>query len=141
MCGSALIQVNDIYTVRFQQDNSVRENANCTNTMTLRMNKDMKNGDTKTPQDKIKQAVKRYLAGEPAAELAKEYKVSRPGFYLWIKKHKEELVELAKRSNMSAESIDKSDKINTAIENQALKAEVVRLKQKLFELMDAAGKL
>lgn len=101
----------------------------------------MKNGDTKTPQDKIKQAVKRYLAGEPAAELAKEYKVSRPGFYLWIKKHKEELVELAKRSNMSAESIDKSDKINTAIENQALKAEVVRLKQKLFELMDAAGKL
>lgn len=101
----------------------------------------MKRNVTKTPEDRVKSAVKRYLAGEQVQALAKEYKVSRPGFYLWINKYKEDLVAQAKRAGMSAESIEKSDKVNLAIENQAMKAEIARLKQKLFELMDAAGKL
>lgn len=101
----------------------------------------MQKQKTKTPEDKIEQAVKRYLAGEPASTLAKEHKISRPGFYLWINKYKEQQVASAKRSNMSAGSIDKSQKVEMAIENNALKAEVKDLKQKLFELMLSTGRL
>lgn len=102
----------------------------------------MKRYATKTPEHKIKEAVKRYLAREGSVEeLAKEYKVSRPGFYLWIKRYKEDLVAQAKRAGMSAESIEASDKVNLAIENQAMKVEITRLKQKLFELMDKADML
>ncbi len=90
---------------------------------------------TKTPQHIIEKAVNRYLQGESAGTLAKEYKISRPGFYLWVNKYKEQLVEAAKRANVSAPNIDKAQKVDLVVENSALRGEVDRLKQKLFELM------
>lgn len=96
---------------------------------------------TKTPQDKIERAVKRYLQGEPASTLAKEMGVSRPGFYAWINKYKEQQVEQARRSNMSAGTIDKHEKIDLTIENVDLKKQVMELKQKLFEMMLKTGQL
>lgn len=96
---------------------------------------------TKTPADKIQKAVKRYLEGEQVIALAKEYKVSRPGFYLWIKKYKEDMIEEAKHKNMSAPSLDKAEKVNLVVENNAMKGEIQRLKQKLFELMLSTDKL
>lgn len=96
---------------------------------------------TKAPQDKIERAVKRYLQGEPASTLAKEMGVSRPGFYAWINKYKEQQVEQARRSNMSAGTIDKHEKIDLTIENVDLKKQVMELKQKLFEMMLKTGQL
>lgn len=90
---------------------------------------------TKTPQDRIERAVKRYLQGEPASSLAKEFKVSRPGFYAWINKYKALMVEQARTSNMSAGTIDKFQKVDLTIENQDLKKQVMELKEKLFNLM------
>lgn len=90
---------------------------------------------TKTPQDKIERAVNRYLQGEPASTLAKEYKVSRPGFYAWINKYKAAQIERSRKANMSAGTIDKHEKVDLAIENVDLKKQVMELRQKLFDLM------
>ena len=91
--------------------------------------------------EKIERAVERYLNGEPASTLAKEHRISRPGFYLWIKKYKEARINEAKRSNMTAASVDKAEKVDLAIENTALKSEIQKLKQKLFELMLSTDRL
>lgn len=101
----------------------------------------MQKQKSKTPEAKIERAVERYLAGEPASELAKEHRMSRQGFYLWVKNYKEAQISKAKYANMTAGSIDKSQKVDLAIENTALKAEVERLKQKLFEIMLATDRL
>jgi transposase-like protein len=91
---------------------------------------------TKTPPDRIEKAVKRYLQGnESASALAKEFNVSRPGFYAWINKYKAAMVEQARKSNMSAGTIDKFQKVDLTIENQDLKKQVMELKEKLFNLM------
>jgi hypothetical protein len=52
---------------------------------------------TKHPQHVIDAAVKRHLDGESAAILAKYYGMSRPGFYLWVKKYKTARLEEAAR--------------------------------------------
>ena len=97
---------------------------------------------TKTPPDRIERAVKRYLQGnESAVALAKEFNVSRPGFYAWINKYKAMMVEQARTANMSAGTIDKFQKVDLTIENQDLKKQVMELKQKLFELMLKTGQL
>lgn len=101
----------------------------------------MQKQKSKTPEAKIERAVERYLAGEPASSLAKEHRMSRQGFYLWIRAYKDARVNKAKYANMTAESIDKSQKVDLAIENAALKAEVTRLKQKLFEMMLSSDRL
>ena len=98
-------------------------------------------GRNKIPRDRAEEAVKRYLGGESVKVLAKYYDVSSPAIYQWIVKYKNQIVEKAKKANMSSEGIDKSEKISLAVENQALKSEVQRLKQKLFELMVDSGKL
>ena len=89
----------------------------------------------RTPEDKIKEAVERYLAGEPAAGLAKEYLVSRPGFYLWIKKYKEARINEAMRSNMTAPNIEKAEKRDLSIENRALKREIAKWKKEYCDLL------
>lgn len=101
----------------------------------------MQKHKSKTEETKIERAVERYLAGEAASTLAKEHRVSRQGFYLWVKRHKDARINKAKYANMTAENIDKSQKVDMAIENSALKAENDRLKQKLFELMLSTDRL
>lgn len=96
---------------------------------------------TKVSHEKIEEAVKRYLAGESAAVLAKYYKISRPGFYLWIKKVQAEMLDKAKHANMTPASLEKSDRVTMRVEIGALKAENERLKRKLFEMMIETGKL
>lgn len=90
---------------------------------------------TKTPQEKIERAVKRYLQGEPATKVAKDMGISRPGFYAWINKYKAEQIKQARDANLSADTIDKFAKVDLTIENQELKKQVMKLKQQLFELM------
>jgi Transposase len=81
----------------------------------------------------IKQAVARYKAGEAVAELAGEYKVSRPGFYAWIKRYGGQQPSKLSFSDMGG--------FTSPITIEELRAENLKLKQKLFELMLATGRL
>lgn len=96
---------------------------------------------TATPRDKIETAVKRYLAGESAAVLAKFYGISRPQMYNWINKVKGELLERSRKQSIVPGQHDKVDRTTLAVELAALKAENERLRRRLFEEMVAAGKL
>ena len=89
----------------------------------------------------IEAFVKRYLQGESVVALAKEAHISRPGFYLWIDKYKDTVIEVAKRANMSAPDIEQSKAVDLKIENRALKEERDMLKRKLFDLMLETGRI
>lgn len=98
-------------------------------------------GNTKRPQHEIDAAVKRYLAGEPVSVLSKYYRVSRPGFYLWIAKYKEDLLKKASKENMSPKDAATSDKRVLMTENEALRAEVRKLRDKVIDMMVKSGEL
>ena len=92
-------------------------------------------------QDAIEKAVKRYMAGEQVTALAKELKVSVPGFYLWIKKAKEAAAETARKRSMSPATITAEERIAAVMTARELKQENERLKKALFNLMLETGKL
>jgi transposase len=84
---------------------------------------------TKRPQHVIDKAVKRHLEGESGVALAKEHKVSPAGFYLWVKKYKEALLEKSKRNDMSPQDAETADKRALIAEIQALKLENRKLRE------------
>lgn len=97
--------------------------------------------DTKRTQATIDEAVKRYMGGEQVSTLAKYYKVSRAGFYLWVRKYKEETLERSKKSGMTPHDAELSDKRTLVSEIQALKLENHKLRDKVVALMIKAGEI
>lgn len=87
------------------------------------------------PQHVIEQAVRRYLAGEKVPVLAKHYRISRPGFYLWVKKFKAAALERDSRFDMSPQAIESAEIYKRDVEIGALRLELSRVKKKLFEIM------
>lgn len=100
-----------------------------------------KKNDTKRPQHVIDEAVRRHMAGESAAVLAKFYKISKPGFYLWVKKYKEQLLAQNAREGLTPKEAELTDKRVLIAENQALKLEVRKLRDKVVSMMIKAGEL
>ncbi len=98
-------------------------------------------GKTIRPQHTIDEAVKRYLAGESAAVLAKYYKISKPGFYLWVAKYKQELLKNADRAHMSPKDADLVDKRVLLTELEAMRVENRKLRDKVVTLMMKAGEM
>jgi transposase len=96
---------------------------------------------TKTPPDQIDEAVKRYMAGESVAVLAKRYKISKPGFYLWVQKYKQALLEQAERKDLKPKDAALVDKRVLIAEIQALKLENQKLRNKVVSLMVKHGEL
>ena len=96
---------------------------------------------TKRPQHVIDEAVKRHMAGESAAVLAKLYKISKPGFYLWVKKYKEAMLDRAKRGDMTPQDAETADKRTLIAEIQELKIENRKLRDKLVTLMLKSGEI
>lgn len=98
-----------------------------------------KKHDTKRPQHEIDTAVKRFLDGESAAVLAKLYKISKAGFYLWVKRYKANILETSKRSGMNPRDVEISDKRTLVTEVEALRLENRKLRDKVVSLMMKAG--
>lgn len=90
---------------------------------------------TKRPQHVIDEAVKRYMAGEQASTLAKYYKVSKPGLYLWIQKYKRELLEKSGKRDISPEDAELTEKRVLIAELQALKLENKKLRDRVVDMM------
>lgn len=90
---------------------------------------------SKRPQHEIDAAVKKYLQGEPVESLAKQYKVSRAGMYLWIKKARTEATHEARVRDIGKAGVDRESQINKDVLIRQLKRENDELKQKLFKLM------
>lgn len=95
--------------------------------------------DTKRPQHVIDEAVKRFMDGEQATVLAKLYKISKAGFYLWVKKYKQDLLENSKRAGMSASDVALSDKRTLVTEVEQLRLENRKLRDKVVSLMMKSG--
>jgi hypothetical protein len=101
-----------------------------------------KKNDTKHPQHVIDEAVKRYMDGrESVRVLAKFYKISKAGFYLWVAKYKKQLVETSKRSGMSPADADRADKRTLATEIEQLRLENRKLRDRVVSLMIKSGEL
>jgi transposase len=98
-------------------------------------------GKTTRPQSQIDEAVKRFMNGEQAVVLAKHYKISKPGFYLWVKKYKEELLRTSKTGDMTPHQAELSDKRTLIAEVQALKLENQKLRNKVVSLMIKSGEM
>lgn len=96
---------------------------------------------TKTPQHVIDEAVKRHMAGESVRVLAKYYKISVPQFYNWIAAYKQELLEQAAKRDMSPKEAELVDKRVLIAENQAMKLELRKLRDKVINLMIKTGDL
>ena len=86
-------------------------------------------------------AVKRHMAGESVAVLAKYYKISKPGFYLWVAKYKQALLESADRKALTPADAALTDKRVLIAEIQALKLENAKLRNKVVSLMVKHGEL
>lgn len=98
-------------------------------------------GKTKRPQHIIDQAVKRYMAGEQAVALAKEYKISKPGFYLWVARHKAEILEQAKKQDMTPKDAAIADKRTLLVELEQLRLENRKLREKVVAMMIKSGEI
>jgi hypothetical protein len=96
---------------------------------------------TKTPPDQIEEAVKRYMAGESVTVLAKLYKISKPGFYLWVRKCKQALLEQAARKDLKSEDAALVDKRVLIAEIQVLRLENAKLRNKVVSLMIKTGEI
>jgi hypothetical protein len=92
-------------------------------------------GKTTRPQSVIDEAVKRHMAGESAAVLAKFYKISKPGFYLWVSKYKAAMLEKSKTQGMTPHDAEVSDKRTLIVEIQALKQENRKLREIVLDSM------
>jgi hypothetical protein len=98
-------------------------------------------GKTTRPQHIIDEAVKRFMNGEQAVVLAKHYKISKPGFYLWVKKYKEDLLKSSRTGDMTPADAATADKRTLIAEVQALKLENQKLRNKVVSLMIKSGDL
>ena len=94
---------------------------------------------TRHPQNIIDVAVKRHLNGESVAVLAKYYGMSRPGFYLWVKKFKDQVITNSMRADMSLQGQELADVGDLKLQVQAERAENLRLKRLCCELMLKTG--
>lgn len=99
------------------------------------------NPKTKTPADKIAQAVRRYMAGEAVETLAKEYRVSTAGVYLWLKKAKEEAARNKRLAEIGPKGVAKEDSISKELRLRQLEQENDKLKKALFDLMVKHGEI
>lgn len=97
--------------------------------------------DTKVPEKAVAKAVKRRLAGESAGSLAKEYKVSRATLYNWTAAYKQQLLDQSKLADLSPGDAEKADKQVLMAENEALKREVRKLRDKVVSMMIKAGEI
>jgi transposase-like protein len=98
--------------------------------------------DTKVPQKKIDQFIRRHLeGGEGVAELAKEFGIARASGYLWLAKHRQKVVDESFRADMTAEAMAKQDKATLVAELVQLKQENMKLRNKVVSLMIKAGEL
>ena len=97
--------------------------------------------DTKVPEKAVAKAVKRRLAGESADTLAKEYKVSRATLYNWTAAYKRQLLEQSTIADMSPREAETADKRVLMAENEALKLEVRKLRDKVVAMMIKAGEI
>jgi transposase-like protein len=98
-------------------------------------------GPKKATPEQINQAVKRYLEGEQVVALAKEYKISVPGFYLWIKRAREAAAAQAALVDISPKQQEKDQAISLRLRVDKLQQENDQLKKKLFELMLKHGEI
>ncbi len=98
-------------------------------------------GKTKKPQHVIDKYVKRYMAGEQATSLAKEAGVSKPGFYLWIQKHKQQILKQAKTAGMTPADAATADKRELLIELEQLRLENRKLREKVVAMMIKSGEI
>jgi transposase-like protein len=90
----------------------------------------------KRPQSEIDKLVKRHIeGGESVAALAKEAKVSKPGFYLWVNKFKKEILEGSMRREMSPQAIKDAEVLKLTLEIQSLKQDLSNCRNKLFNYM------
>jgi transposase-like protein len=113
-----------------------------TATTSARMHRAMPPKDvTKTPGKQIDRFIRCHLAGESVTALAREYRVSRAGAYLWLKKHREEVLARSMRVGTTAKSRDKAEKVSLRAENAQLKRENAQLRDKVVSLMVKAGEI
>jgi transposase-like protein len=95
---------------------------------------------TKTPAKAIARFIKRHLeGGESVTALAKEFKVSRAGAYLWLRRHRDEAIIQSMQRGLSAKSKDKAEKMTLRAENQALKKENAKLRSMVMSLLIKTG--
>ena len=94
---------------------------------------------TRHPQDVIDTAVKRYFDGESAAVLAKYYGMSKPGFYLWVKKARDAILEKSMRVDMTPQAKETAELRDLMLQVQAERAENLKLKRLCCELMLKVG--
>lgn len=92
-------------------------------------------GKTTRPAHVIEEAVKRYMAGEQVAVLSKFYKISKPGFYLWVAKYKQAQLERARTQGMTPIAVELTDKRAMMAEIDALRQENRKLRDKLLTNM------
>lgn len=93
----------------------------------------------KRPQHVIDEAVKRHLNGESVEALAKHYKISRAGFYLWVSKAKAAMLAKAAAVDMTPKEKELSDKRILIAEIQNLKIENRRLRELVLDSMLRKG--
>lgn len=86
-------------------------------------------------QKEIDAAVKRYIAGESVNGLTKEYKISRAGLYLWIRKAKQGAATEARNRDLGPKGVEQETRINKDLRLKQLEQENEILKRKLFEMM------
>jgi hypothetical protein len=100
-----------------------------------------KRNQKKHPQHVIDEAVKRHLAGERASALAKEYGISKPGFYNWRTAYLEAVEEKNKRAGKSPRTIFADEIRQRDFEIEQLKRELAQYKNKLVECLVRHGEL
>ena len=98
-------------------------------------------GKTSRPQHVIDKYVKRYLAGEQAVSLAREAGISKPGFYLWVQKHKKQLLEQSNVKNMTPADAAIADKRTILLELDQLRLENRKLREKVVSMMIKSGEI
>lgn len=94
------------------------------------------------------EAVRRYLeAGESAAKIARDFKVSKPGFYIWLRAAKQEAIRQAanappqaRGSGMMANAELRERQV-LIDQNKELQREVHKLRDKLVALMVKHGEI
>jgi transposase-like protein len=98
--------------------------------------------ETATPKKQVDKFIKRHLEGDESVEaLAKEYKISRATGYMWLRKHREQLLEQTMHEGMSPAAIEKSDKMTLIAQIAQLKIENAKLRNRVVSLMIKAGDL
>ena len=84
----------------------------------------------------IDEAVRRHLEdGEAVPVLCKYYGISRAGFYNWVNKYKERVLDASRKEGMTPAALKSSEKQELVIEVQSLRLENKRLRDRLVQMM------